>query len=216
MNQRFDLVVIVAAIFLAIFLATTAILLVLGVPGRYGEPVVDSPPPTTRPPDRPRIFTVPDTPTSPPVWRDERSFRYGSLREGGSAIDGYRFRPLDEREASRFGGWAATPEDRSADGFGERDRGLGAPVFRRDDRLPQGFTSEWGETPYRFRPTEPSRSAPDTRRPPREPRGPRGFTDPRLFEPPPQWGSTPPMLPPPLPDLYPSLGPPNDHRLTLR
>ncbi|WP_120798305.1 hypothetical protein [Thiocapsa rosea] len=217
MNQRFDLLVIVAAIFLAIFVATSVILLVLGVPIRDAGPVADSAPPTTRPPDRPRTFSVPDAPTPPPMWRDERAFRYGSLPDGGSVIDGYRFRPLDdERETSRFGGWAAIPDERSVDGSGERNRGLGDPVFRRDERLPEGFTSEWGETPYRFRPTEPSRSPPDPWRPPRDPRGPRGFTDPRLFEPPPQWGATPPMLPPPLPDLYPSLGPPNDHRLTVR
>ena len=221
MNQRFDLVVIVGAIFFAIFVATAVILLVLGVPGSDSEPVADATarPPTTgttRQPDRPRVFAEPAAPTSPPGWRDERSFRYGSSRDGGSVIDGYRFRPLEEPELRRFGGRADVPDDRSADGFGTKDRGFDDPVFRRDDRLPQDFMSDWGETPYRFRPTEPPRSAPDPRRPPRDPRGPRGFADPPLFEPPPQWGATPPVLPPPLPDLYPSFVPPNDHRLTVR
>ena len=225
MNQRFDLVVIVGAIFFAIFVATAVILMVLGVPGRDPEPVADSAarpatPESTRQQDRPRTFTAPEAPTPPQVWRDERSYRYGSQRDGGSVIDGYRFRPLDERELRRFGGWADIPEDRSADWSDGRDQGLDDPAFRRDDRFPDDFTSEWGGTPYRFRPTEPPRSAPDPRRPPRDPRGPRGLSDPRLFEPPPQWGATPPALPPPLPpplpDLYPSFVPPNDHRLTVR
>ncbi|MFB1486370.1 MULTISPECIES: hypothetical protein [unclassified Thiocapsa] len=220
MHQRFDLVVIVGAIFLAIFVATAVILRFLGVPGRDAESVADSPPAATRQLDRPRIFTVPDAPTPAQGWRDERSLRYGSLRDGGSVIDGYRFRPLEEPELRKFGGRADTPDDRSADGSGARDRGLDAPLFRRDDRLPEGFPSEWGETHYRFRPIEPPRSAPDPWRPSRDPRRPPGFTDPGLFEPPPQWGATPPVLPlplpPPLPDLYPSLIPPNDHRLTVR
>ena len=224
MNQRFDLVVIVGAIFFAIFVATAVILMALGVPGHDPEPVAETTarpatPATTRYPDRPRTFAVPDVPTPPTTpagWRGERSFRYGSSRDGEPVIDGYRFRPLEERELRRFGGWADTPEDRSPDWSDGTDRALDAPAFRRDDRLPEDFTSEWGETPYRFRPTEPPRSAPDPSRPPRDPRGPRGFTDPRLLEPPPQWGATPPVLPPPLPDLYPSFVPPNDQRLTVR
>ncbi|WP_296701114.1 hypothetical protein [Thiocapsa sp. UBA6158] len=225
MNQRFDLVVIVGAIFFAIFVATAVILLILGVPGRGPEPVAET---TARPatpgpirqPDRARAFAEPAVPTLPPGWRDERSFGYGASRDGGSVIDGYRFRPLEEPELRRFGGRADVPDARSANGFGMQDRGLGDPVFRRDDRLPQDFMSDWGETPYRFRPTETPRSAPDPRRPPRDPRDPRGFTDPPLLETPPQWGATPPVLlpslPPPLPDLYPSFVPPNDHRLTVR
>ncbi|WP_296806064.1 hypothetical protein [Thiocapsa sp.] len=216
MNQRFDLVFIVGAIFLAIFLATGVILLVLGVAVRDSEPVADSAPAKTRPLDRPRTFTVPDTPvppTPPAGWSDKRFSRYRALPDGGSVIDGYRFRPLEERELSRFGGWADSRESRSTDWLGAGERALDDPVFRRDDRLPEDFTSGWGETPYRFRPTEPTRSQTDPRRrPPRDPRRPGGVTDPGPFEPPPQWG----VLPPPLPDLYPWLAPPNDHRLTLR
>lgn len=216
-NQRFELVVIVGAISLAIFVATAVILMVLGLPGRDREPVADSAPAKTHQLDRPRTFSVPDTSTPAGVWRDERSSRYGAFPDGGSVIDGYRFRPLDEHELRRFGGRADAREDRPMDWLGGGDRGLDDPVFRRDDRLPEDFTSEWGETPYRFRPTEPSRSRADPRhRSPRDPRGPGGFADPRLFEPPPQWGATPPVLPPPLPDRYPSLVAPNDHRLTLR
>jgi hypothetical protein len=220
MNQRFDLVVIVGAIFLAIFLATAVIILVLGVPVRDSEPVADSVPAKTRQFDRPRSFTVPATPTppTPPAgWRDDRFSRYEVLPDGGSVIDGYRFRPLEEREQRRFGGWADSRESESTDWLGGGDRGLDDPVFRSDDRLPKGFTSGWGETPYRFRPSEPARSLTEPgRRPPRDLRGPGGFANPGLFEPPPQWGATPPVLPPPLPDLYPSLVAPNDHRLTVR
>ncbi|UHD16637.1 hypothetical protein [Thiocapsa bogorovii] len=217
MNQRFDLVVIVGAIFLAIFVATAVILLVLGVPVRDSQPVADAVPAKMRPLERPQTFTVPKTPTPPTppaAWRDDRFSQFGSRPDSGSVIDGYRFRPLDEREQRRFGGWADSRESGSTDWLGGGDRGLDDPVFRRDDRLPEGFTSGWSETPYRFRPTDPAR------RPLREPPRPGGFADQGFFESPPQWGATPPVLPPPLPpplpDLYPSLVPPNDPRLTVR
>ena len=223
MNQRFELAVIMGAVFLATFVATALILLILGVALRDREPVADSTPATRGQAARPQAFTLPDTSTPPAGWRDNRFSRYRALPDGGSVIDGYRFRPLEKRELRRFGGWADSRESGSTDWPGTAGRGRDADdrVFGGEHRLPEDFTSGWGETPYRFRPTEPERDPGDPgRRPPVGPPGPGGFPGPGFLEPPRQWGATPsvlpPPMPPPLPDLYPSLVPPNDHRLTVR
>jgi hypothetical protein len=216
MNQRLGLALAVGAIFLAIFAVTALILLILGVPERDPEQVGAPAPRATRQPDRAQTFTAPEPYAPPAGWPDDRSFRYGSAPDQGSVLDGYRFRPLEERELRRLGGRTDALDDRSTAASGRDDRGFDGPVFRQDRGLPDGFTSDWGETPYRFRPTEPPRSPPDPWRPMQEQRSPRGSTDPGLFEPPPQWGATPPVLPPPWPELYPNLVPQNDHRLTVR
>jgi hypothetical protein len=248
MNRRFDLAVALGAIFLVIFIVTTTILMSVGVfertPDSAPAPVGEAVSPRALPPqarsadpwidrrgERPGGFRAPD-PVQPRLeWRDDRTYGYGGMPDSGTTFEGYRFRPLEERELSRLEA-PSTPRDgptmeRSygwpgaesrqwwGNGVGRGDPGLEDPVFRRDPRLPDDVTSDWGTTPYRFRPTEPQRGEPDSRRPMPPSRAPRGFMAPGLFEPPPQWGATPLEPPARWPELYPSLVSPNDRRLTL-
>jgi hypothetical protein len=263
MNQRLDLAVALGAIFLAIFVVTTAILLTLRLSEREPETsqvsVDDADYSLSRPEQRPEdrridrradraedragTFVPPDLDPSRLRWRDDRNYGYGAVPDQGSTFGGYRFRPLEEGELRRFeassaaredrssdwsGGWTSDrsadlstgrPDDRSrgwpADGSARGDRGLEDPVFSEDPWLPDNATSDWGTTPYRFRPTDPPRAEPGSRRPTQPPRVPRGSMAPGLFGPPPQWGATPFESPPPWPDLYPSLVSPNEHRLTV-
>lgn len=216
MNRRLDLALAVGAIFFAIFAVTALILVILGTPGRQEEQLGAPAPRPTRQTEWTPSLTAPDPYVPTAVWPEDRAFRYGAAQDQGSVLDGYRFRPLDEREVKRFGWRTDALDDGSTAASGRDDRGSDGPVFRQDSGLPDGFTSDRGETPYRFRPIEPRGSPPDPWRPMQDQRSPRGFTDPRPFEPPPQWGATPPLLPPPWPDLYPNLVPHNDHRLTVR
>jgi hypothetical protein len=245
MNQRLYLAVALGALLLAIVVLTTVIMVTLVVPGRQAASVGDQPPIATGHPERTEwreptsrdafdgvrrdpYRAVEDRPwegigalgSSEPDprldWRRDGAFAPGSSPDHGSVLDGYRFRPLEERELKRI-----APEDyasyqRYTEGSRWRDDGFGDPALDRDAWTPDGFTSDWGASPYRFRPPDPPRVEPDPWRRTPSPQTPRGFTDPRLFETVPQWGATPPELPLPPPYMYPSLPTQDDHRLTTR
>jgi hypothetical protein len=125
----------------------------------------------------------------------------------------YRFRPLDARERARLeqqgpGSWSGAER-----GSWSRDPGVGvwsAPT----EGFPQGFGGEWETAPYRFRPVDPPSPPPDRRRAIPSLQEPGWQLDSPLFDPAPQWGAMPPDRPMPLPDLYPSLNPDADRRLT--
>jgi hypothetical protein len=245
MNQRLYLAVALGALFLTIVVVTTVIMVTLIMPVRQTASVADQPPIATRHPERAEWREPPSRdafdglrrdpyrvreerpwdgigalrssePDPRLEWRRDRAFAPGSFHDQGSALDGYRFRPLQERELKRI-----APEDfasyqRYTEGSRWRNEGFWDPALDRDAWTPNGFTSEWGASPYRFRPPDPPRAAPEPRRPTPSPQTPRGFTDPRLFEAVPQWGATPPELPLPPPYMYPSLPTQDDHRLSIR
>jgi hypothetical protein len=248
-NQRIFLAVSLGAVFLAIFVVTTVILLTLIVPEREAalvkaRPQSEAPPqvrlaeptnqqyPWTSAPPR-GAFDGLDTgrfeqgyggaigpfgssgsrePYPPADWRRDGPVGPGWQSERGWTLDEYRFRPLDERERERMKSQGGSPYDWPY----SRDERFQDPVFSPQYRTPDGFTSDWGETPYRFRPVDPPRTDPDSRRTTPGRQSPRSLADPGLFQQTPQWGATPPELPPPLPYLYPSLGPQENHRLTTR
>jgi hypothetical protein len=156
-------------------------------------------------------------PYPPADWHRDRPFASGSMTERGWAegswpMEAYRFRPLTESERRRLESRGDSRDERSGSGSAYPDRFVGPDVV-----IPDGFASDWGSSPYRFRPTDPPRrQAPEPWRAIPGPQPPRSLGDPGFFQPAPQWGATPPDVPQPLPYLYPSLAPDDGHRLTVR
>lgn len=250
MNQRLLIAVVLGTIFLAIFVATTLVLSTLMVPDERttpraasGDDPAASPVGLQRPKDYLDGRGVPDAwtaderaggafgghafqqPAAPTqLWLDPAMRQWGEpdappMR--ASAPGDYRFRPLDERERERLYRQGEIPFEWT----GRLDRDPAQSAFSPADRQPDGLSFDWGAAPYRFRPPDPPRSGPaqpGAKQPGARPgpHAPRGFVDPRLFEPVPQWGASPldglPGLPPSAPELYPSLTPSNPNRLTIR
>jgi hypothetical protein len=149
MNRPLDLAVALGAIFLVIFVATTAILVIVGLferqpgssPASVGEPASPRAWPQVQPAeprsdpraDRAGGSWAPD-PVQPRLdWRDDRTSGFGGMPDPGTTFGGYRFRPLEERELR-------PPEAPSA----PRD----APTAQRSYGWPRAESrSGWGNGP---------------------------------------------------------------------
>lgn len=155
--------------------------------------------------------------TYPPMeWQAGVPIGPGSAADARSPFEGYRFRPLEERERRRIERQRGDVDDRAFGGYRWPHEPFPDHALRPETPYWDGTRSETEIEPYRFRPVEPPRSTTHPWKGRAEPRAPGGYIDPRILEPIPQWGATPHELPPPLPYLYPSLAPEGDNRLSVR
>jgi hypothetical protein len=155
-------------------------------------------------------------PASPMEWQAAGPIGPGSTTNPRSPFEGYRFRPLEERERRRMERQSEDTDDRRFGGYRWPDDASRDHPLYPETPFWDSSTSGSDTEPYRFRPVEPPRSTTDPWRSKPGPPARGGYVDPRIFEPIPQWGATPPELPPPIPYMYPSLTTEEDHRLSLQ